>query len=135
MPGGAQNWGMTMTQDDRELDALFAVAREEGQRPSPALMARILADADALQPGPQGLAPPARAVPPRTSSGLIGRLLDLIGGPGALAGLVSAAGAGLWLGFVQPTPVTSVAQAWGIETASLAEVDLMPSLDTYLAGN
>jgi hypothetical protein len=81
-------------QDDALLEALFAEAAGDGKPEVPAdLMARILADAEAMQPTAAALAArPAR-------QGLFSQFMQAIGGWPSLAGLATATVAGVWIGF------------------------------------
>ncbi|MCJ8140468.1 hypothetical protein [Falsirhodobacter halotolerans] len=102
-----------------DLDDLFARARHRTQAPSADLMARILADADAARARP---APPAPRRPWWRVFGL------MAGGAGAMAGLASAALAGVWIGFAQP-------EALGLITGNLvtgAVLDPYPAFDAVL---
>ncbi len=63
-----------MTKDD-DLDTLFATAADHREVPSAPLVARILADAAALQPRP-ALAVPSPAAP----RGWLASLADIFGG-------------------------------------------------------
>lgn len=111
-----------MTDDD--LDGLFAEARADSPAPSPALMARILADAAAVQPRPAA-APPRRAVP---RFGL-GAVLAALGGFGSLAGLASAAVAGLWIGLAPPAAVDDLAASlWPVDDVG-DSIELFPDLE------
>jgi hypothetical protein len=92
-----------MAQSDDDLDDLFGTLAQRGPLPSEALMARVLADAAALQPR---AAPMQRAAPPR--GGVWAVLLAALGGRGALAGLATATLAGVWIGFAQPAPVAGL---------------------------
>lgn len=106
-----------MTDDD--LDDLFAGARK-GPQPSPALMARILADAVAEQPRPA-----ARPAPVRFT---FRALIAALGGMGAMAGLATAAVAGVWIGLAPPTAVGDLAAAlWTVGDGD--QVDLFPDLE------
>lgn len=111
-----------------DLDDLFASAKAGVVQPSDALMARVLADADAVQIGMQ-----RRVVAPVVEKpGFFAGLAALFGGGGVLAGVGSAAVAGLFLGFVQPSGLGSVSGLW--VTASVEQIDLMPGVDAVLAG-
>lgn len=111
-----------------DLDAIFASAKSGAMQPSDALMARVLADADAHQPRRQ-----IQAAPPPVRMGFFAGLSALFGGAGALAGIGSAALAGLFIGFVQPSAITSIV---GYETATTIDtVELMPDITALLAGN
>jgi hypothetical protein len=113
-------------QDRDDLDDLFAAARASRPVPSEALMARVLADALAEQPRP--------AVVPRLVPrlGLWSRLAAVFGGPGALAGIGSAAAAGLFIGYVQPSGLSVLGDA--VLGTPLETVELMPDVDGLLAG-
>ncbi|MGQ0565527.1 MAG: dihydroorotate dehydrogenase [Gemmobacter sp.] len=104
-----------MTDDD--LDDLFAAARADAARPSDGLMARVLADADALQPQRRA---PAR---PRFR---LSALIAALGGMGAMAGLATATVAGLWIGLAPPAAVDDLAAAFWVAGDSL---DLIPDLE------
>jgi hypothetical protein len=116
-----------MTGFSDDLDDLFAQAKTGTMEPSGDLMARVLADAARVQPQPQT----ARRSEPTRNLGVWAGLAALFGGGGALAGLGSAAVAGLFIGFVQPTSLTALADAWSGET-QLDSVDLMPGIDALL---
>jgi hypothetical protein len=112
---------------ERELAELFAEARATAPQPSAALLARIEADAASARPA----GAPARPVS-RPSGGALARWLAGLGGGAALAGLASAAVAGIWLGVAQPAPVSAitgrVAEAFGQDSA-FDYVELIPSFD------
>lgn len=110
-----------------DLDALFASARGSDVQPSQALMARVMADAQAMQPKP---VPVVRTAAVR-KTGFWAGLAALFGGGGVLAGLGTVAMAGFYIGFVQPDTVLALADGW--TTASSVEtVDLMPGVDALL---
>ncbi len=91
---------------DEELDGLFATLRARPPEPKAALVARMEADALAVQ----AEAAPRRApvAAPVRERGLVARWADALGGALGLAGLATAALAGLWIGVVQPSPVSGV---------------------------
>jgi hypothetical protein len=99
--------------DDGGLEALFAEARRD--RPPAALVARVLADAEAARPG-------------RRREGLGAAILRAIGGWPSAAGLASASAAGLLIGFAAPGAVPFVGAAAVTETAdsSYDLIDLAP---------
>ena len=111
------------------LDDLFAAARADAPVPSGALMARVLADALAEQP--RAVAAVSVAAPARRG-GLLSRLAGLFGGAGALAGLGTAAVAGLLIGYVQPSGLVAVGDA--VLGSPLEVVDLLPDVDALLVG-
>jgi anti-sigma factor RsiW len=98
---------MTMTTEptrhdpaDAALDDLFAQVRA-GVEPVPdALLARVLADADAAMPRAAALHPASAAA--RPGPGWLGALVALLGGRSAVAGMAAAGLAGVWIGFAQP---------------------------------
>lgn len=109
-----------------DLDALFAEARGKPAKPSDDLMARILSDAVALQPPP-----PALAAPPVPSKGFFRGLADVFGGFGALAGMGSAAAAGLFIGFAQPSGLSGLSAT--LMGGQIESLSLMPSVDDLIA--
>ncbi len=114
--------------DQDEMDGLFAMARARRMEPSPDLMARILADAAAVQ---RRAVPVVAPLAVRRRGWLAG-LAGVFGGFGGLAGVGGAAVAGLVLGFVQPAPVTQVADVLlGVQAVS---VDLVPTTETWMTG-
>ena len=126
---------MAMADKPEELDGLesfFEAARDAAPRPSAALSARILADAAAETARRQTLQA-APVVPARRRGvGFWEALVLGLGGRGALAGLAGAMVAGVWLGVAQPAPIASLAQQVAGDATTLDQVDLMPSIDSYL---
>lgn len=110
-----------------DLDDLFAEAQGAAPLPSAALVARVLAGADALQPQ----AAPMRRSPP-APAGFWAALGTVFGGGGMLAGLGTAAAAGLFMGFVQPLPVTALTDALGVTTLDTS-YDFLPGIDPLIA--
>lgn len=78
---------------DHALDALFAEAADEVPVASEALMARVLADAEAFQPA-------AEEPIERSSQGRWRAFLEMIGGWQGAGGLVAATLVSVWIGFV-----------------------------------
>lgn len=110
-----------------DLDALFASAKSAPMQPSEALMSRVLFDAEALQPRP-----PARSTP-APNRGVLASLAAVFGGIGGLAGVGSAALAGLFIGFVQPMEIGEMV-GFGA-TTTIDQVELIPDMTTLLAGD
>jgi len=79
-----------------ELEDFFAASKDAELTPSKELMARVLADASALQPEASGL-------PLTSKSSAWSGFMDLIGGWPALSGVAAAGVAGIWLGVAPPT--------------------------------
>ncbi len=117
------NWGMKMAEKEREnkvLDALFQAARDAPPTPPDALLSRVLEDAIAV-----GNVPVAPRVL-RTEPTPWRDFLRAVGGWPAMAGLTSAAVAGLWLGVAPPAALPGVANAYlGLEDGSYL-VDAAP---------
>ncbi|EBA12487.1 hypothetical protein RCCS2_14359 [Roseobacter sp. CCS2] len=87
---------MTNPNDDM-LDGLFAQARKTTAAPSDDLTARVLADADAMQPQSTAVATP--------QMGLWARMLDTLGGWPAVGSLATATVVGIWVGVAPPSSV------------------------------
>ena len=112
---------------ETDLEHLFATARAGRPGPSAGLTARIIADADAVQ---AGFKPDPFPAGRRRWSGWI----TAMGGNGVLAGLATAALAGLWLGFAQPAPVLTLTLTMREAFAADADpwaIELIPSLDAF----
>ena len=112
---------MTGTKD---LDDFFAAARE-ADRPSAALMARVLADADAAMPQP------VAAAPARTRSRwrrLIAAASAALGGGVMATGLASAAMAGVLIGYAGPVSSDWLAGA----VTQGGDVELTVASDLFL---
>lgn len=90
-----------MTAEQDELDRMLAGVRDA---PTPelseTLMARILHDAEALQPVPE----PA----PIPQVGFWASLREAIGGWGPVGGVAMAGVAGLWIGVAPPAVLTTL---------------------------
>lgn len=108
---------------DKDLTALFeAAAKDDRLAPSPHLLARVLADGEALQPKPAALAP--TEAPDR--EGLMHLLLRALGGWPSLGGLAAATVAGVWIGFSSTTtllPSTVAGLVDGSSSEYLAYLD------------
>ncbi len=121
-----------VTQGQDTLDDLFAAARSTTPPPSEALMARVLADAMEMQPRAVVAVAPAVVRGP----GVLSRLAALFGGAGALAGMGTAAMAGLFIGFVQPEGLSVLGDAvLGTPLETVELVSSVDALDALLAGN
>lgn len=111
-----------MTDEDRKPDDLefyFDAARSAAPALSPAALDRMTAQALAVQR--EFTAPPlARAAPRR---GLLAQLLATLGGWPAIAGLATAAVAGIWIGATPPAMLVDIAVQVGA-ISDTAEDDL-----------
>ncbi len=115
--------------DDPDLDRLLAAARAAPMAPSEALMARILADAEAERPAAARPATPLPAVAaPRR--GLWAALAAGLGGSGVLAGLGAAATLGLAVGYLDLAGLGSA--AGGFLPLSSTGLELVPATDILL---
>lgn len=119
--------GISMTNSD-PLDDLFAEASARPMAASSEFLARVHADAIAHQPQPRTVAAPSA----RPGMGFLARMIAAVGGAGALAGISSAAMAGLVVGYVQPSGLVSLAGDYGI-VSSGDVVDLLPGYDALIA--
>lgn len=104
---------------DKELDGLLFMAASRAPRPSDGLMDRVLADAMALQPRPEGIAAQAPV-------GLVARFAALFGGAPVVAGVLSAAMAGVAVGYFSPATTDLLTGGLG---AGAEVLDLFPSAD------
>lgn len=107
-----------MPNDD--LDDLLLSAARQRIDPSEALLDRVIADALALQPRPVALYPS-----PAPRPGLLARLALALGGGPVLAGVCTAAVAGLMLGYFSPTTYDYLTS--GLTGAEA--IDLFPTTD------
>ena len=106
-----------------DLEQMFGAARG-GERPSGALMARVLADAEAHQPGPVVASRQAVVAVP-----VWRRMLAALGGGPVVAGLACAAVAGVFLGYAGP--VTSDWMAAVLSSGG--EVEMIAASDLFLS--
>lgn len=104
--------------DDDGLEPFFAAARDARPEVSPDLMARILADADREI---ERRAAPAPAAPRR---GWWLSAIALVGGWPAMAGMLTATIAGVWIGFAAPGTVSTL--SGGVASSGYELEDMMP---------
>lgn len=121
-----------MTENERSgrpdldhVEDFFAAARRAPPEPSPALLARMLEDADARRPAAVQGAGTAGPAP----SGLLASLRAIFGGWQTAGGMVMAAAAGVWIGFSGVGGITDVASGYLGATEVLGTVELMPESD------
>lgn len=110
---------------DAELDRLFAEASDAGAVPSADLLARVMADADAVADARD--APQTPPAPVRR--GWLESLLGVIGGWPAMAGLATATVAGVWIGYSPPEAVSGFAEDY--LSGSVLTYDLGDYLPSY----
>lgn len=106
--------------DDGGLDDLLAEARRD--RPPAALVARVLADAEAARPGGR-------------REGMGRAILRAIGGWPSAAGLVAASAAGLVIGFAAPgaVPFLDATAATATADTTFDLIDLAPDYGVQAA--
>lgn len=123
-----------MTNWDDDLNGLLATAKGQGMPPSDALVARVMADAAAVQHGVARASLAGLQVAPKSQRGpgFWARLAGAFGGIGAVAGMSAATVAGVFLGVAQPAPVAALTQAL-LTSAPLEQVDLLPGTDALWA--
>lgn len=112
---------MTHDPEDKALDALFAVAAEEG--PGPDLMARVLADAASVQEDLQAV--PVVSVPSRGS--WLAALIGSVGGWSAVSGITAAGVMGLAVGLYSPSAVSGLLESDGL-SLGIGTYDLTPDV-------
>ncbi len=115
---------------DKELSGLFEVSRYIPPTPSDSLLARVMADATAVQ---AGFAPAPVAARPR-GMGLWRELLRALGGWPAMGGLATAAVAGVWLGAFPPSFLPDATDAYIELTEGAYLIDTTPVLAFDLSG-
>ncbi len=108
-------------QQDRRLEDFFAAARDRAPDPSEALMARILADAEAAR---------RLAAVARPSEGLWARLGAMLGGWQGIGGLATATAAGLWIGYAGLADPAEL--SGGLVGAAGETVELMPEVEVFV---
>ncbi len=91
------------------LEDLFAEAQSQPAEPSPAFMARVLADADEEQ---AGFATAELANAPAATGFSLRAVFATLGGWPALGGLVTATAVGIWLGTTSLTGVSDTAATY-----------------------
>lgn len=113
--------------DDTGLEAFFAAGRGQAPAASGALLARIMADAEAEMVRPAAVVVPRQIARP----GFLGAAIAAIGGWAGLGGLATAAAAGVWIGFAG---LADPLAASGLTSPSLS-VELMPGTDGFIAAS
>ncbi len=105
---------------EKDLDMLFEQARSAPPEPSHDFLARVLSDAEAMQPAPAGVM--SAPVVKRSAIGaFFAGLGDAIGGWPAVAGLATAAVTGVYIGISPPQSLSApLAAAFG-ETSLFSE--------------
>lgn len=126
---------MGRSDEDRALETLFAAARTAEPQPSAALFDRM--ESDALRVARER-SESARASERRVL-GILRGISEVLGGRGAVAGLLTATLAGVWLGFSPPQGLSALTQSvtqimLGTSTGTSVEgLELIPNIDTVLS--
>lgn len=110
---------MTQPPNDRELtdaDVLLARACDEASDVPSHLAARVLADAERMQP-----APPVPLLARGLGARLLHRFSPRKGAFGVLGGVIAATCVGFWIGFHPPAPLLEVSLP-GLEPLDADEV-------------
>ncbi|MGB5558922.1 MAG: hypothetical protein WBN04_13035 [Paracoccaceae bacterium] len=118
----------TSNRAEQGLDQMLAAAAASAPEPSEALLARVLADADAVLAERQA----GQGTVPGGPRGWLGGLVDVIGGWPAMAGLATATVAGIWIGYAQPGSISGIADEALTTGTSYDLGDLMAAYDSVL---
>ncbi|MCA0271379.1 MAG: hypothetical protein LCH69_04845 [Proteobacteria bacterium] len=113
--------------NDRGLEAFFAAGRDRAPAPSDALMARVLADAEAEMVRPAEVA----VLRPAARPSRLAAAIASIGGWAGLGGLATATAAGVWIGFAG---LADPLEASGLITPPLS-VELMPGTESFMTAS
>jgi hypothetical protein len=114
---------------EADLDALLSDLQADPPKADARLLARIVDDAQALQLSRLPVRPVARV-----RGGVLRRWIAALGGSMALAGLGTAAMAGLWIGVAQPASLIHVTDQLAVAFGREAEpdyVELIPDFTTF----
>ncbi len=116
--------------NDLDLDLFFDAAQTQHTDPSVDLMMRIAGDADAQLALD---APVASATAPQRL-GVWASVLAVVGGWSAIAGVSTAAVAGLWIGIATPTGVSALTSGYLSGSEETAYVsDYLPTFELQVA--
>jgi hypothetical protein len=108
--------------DETELNKMFDLTRRTPPEPSPDFMARILSDADAMQPASLGVLTET-ATKRGIFRDMFSGLGEAIGGWPAFAGLATAAVTGVWIGISPPQLlIEPFGTVLGTDSSALSEV-------------
>lgn len=91
-----------------ELDALFSDAKQERPVLSARLENAVLADALAAMPAVQHERAADRSAGSSAAGGMFRQLSEAVGGWPSLSGMAVASLAGLWVGFLPPSALTTI---------------------------
>ena len=107
--------------DEFDLDKLFDAAKSKPVEPSTDFFARVLSDAEAMQPA----APGVIKTPVRHKNGIsdfFQGLSEAIGGWPGFAGLATAAVTGLWIGISPPSGlIEPIGSVLGTDTSAFTD--------------
>ena len=107
--------------DETELNKMFDLSKRTPPEPSPDFMARILSDAEAMQPAALGVLTETTAKR-GIFRDMLSALGEAIGGWPAFAGLATAAVTGVWIGISPPQLlIEPFGTVLGMDTSALSE--------------
>lgn len=115
--------------NDQELDQFFAAMQADDPAPSDSLLSAILQDAERLQPQIPVLPVQPDCTPRRS---FLHEVMAVIGGWPAMAGMTTAAIAGVWLGVATPSGIETLSgglilsQNAGLADGSFTLEDMAP---------
>lgn len=115
--------------NDQELEQFFAAMQADARAPSDRLLSAIMDDAARLQPQPALLPVQPTGAPQRS---FLHEVMATLGGWPAMAGMTTAAIAGVWLGVVAPAGLETLSgglilsQNAGLVDDSFTLDDLVP---------
>lgn len=117
---------------DDVLEAVFAAGRTAAPEPSAAFLARVLAEAEAVQAGfgAAGFGAAERRPAP-ARQGLWSGVLAALGGWGGAGGLASAAMAGVWLGFAGVQGSGTLTSLLAAPEEVVGTLELIPDFDSF----
>lgn len=107
--------------DETELNKMFDLTKCTPPEPSPDFMARILSDAEAMQPAALGVLTET-AIKRGIFRDMFSGLGEAIGGWPAFAGLATAAVTGVWIGISPPQVlIEPFGTVLGTDSSALSE--------------
>ncbi|MEM6635359.1 MAG: dihydroorotate dehydrogenase [Pseudomonadota bacterium] len=118
---------------DGGLEAFFEASRQEQPPLSPALMARVQADAE-RELERSAVRPSQEAAPARGFNNLLASLSDALGGWAGAGGLVAATLVGAWIGVAAPDTVGTYSGLIGTSEGDPSEWLSYPDVGFDLGG-
>ncbi|MDP3342740.1 dihydroorotate dehydrogenase [Frigidibacter sp.] len=116
------------TDPEIALEAFFAAGRSAAAEPSATFLARVLAEAEAVQA--ERDAPIAE--PPAPQQGLWAGIIAALGGWGGAGGLATATMAGVWLGFAGVQGSGTLTAFLAAPEEAAVTLELIPEFDSFV---